>query len=48
MLREADDTVQRRNDCATLIATLERAQRVVDELRAMPIDGAALDTYRLS
>ena len=39
MLREADDAVRRRADCAALVGALEKAQRVLDELRAMPIDG---------
>ena len=38
LLREADDAVQRREDCTALVSALERAQRVVDELRTMPID----------
>ena len=44
MLREADDAVRRREDCRALVTALERAQRVVDELRAMPIEGSALDS----
>ena len=43
MLREADDAVRRRQDCMRLATTLEKAQRVLDELRAMPIEGALLD-----
>ena len=48
MLREADDAVRRRADCVKLVGTLERAQRVVDELRAMPIEGALLDSLIIS
>ena len=48
MLREADDAVRRREDCTKLVATLERAQQVVDELRAMPIEGVLLDTLMIS
>ena len=40
---EADDAVRRRQDCVRLVGTLEKAQRVLDELRAMPIEGALLD-----
>ena len=40
-LRETDDAVRRREDCFTLVNALERAQRVVDELRVM--DGSSLD-----
>ena len=43
MLREADDTIRRREEATALITALERAQRVVDELRAMPIEGAVLE-----
>ena len=43
MLKEADDAVRRRQDCVRLVGTLEKAQRVLDELRAMPIEGALLD-----
>ena len=42
MLREADDAVRRREDCVRLVSTLEKAQRVVDELRAMPVEGGTL------
>ena len=48
MLREADDAVRRRADCVKLVSTLERAQREVDELRAMPIEGALLDSLIIS
>lgn len=48
MLREADDAVRRRQEVTALIATLERAQRVVDELRAMPIEGAVLESLPLA
>ena len=40
MLREADDAVRKRDECITLVTTLEKAHRVLDELRAMPIEGA--------
>ena len=40
MLMEADDAVRKREECLGLVRTLEKAHRVVDELRAMPIDGA--------
>ena len=38
MLREADDAVRRRDEAVALVGQLEKAQRVVDELRALPID----------
>jgi hypothetical protein len=37
--------VRRRADCVQLVDSLEKAQRVVDELRAMPIEGAPLDAF---
>ena len=36
MLCEADDTVRRRDEASKLVASLERASRIFDELRAMP------------
>ena len=42
MLKETDDAVRRRKDCAALVGALERAQRVVDEMRSM--DANALDS----
>ena len=38
MLREADDAIRRRADATALVDALERAQRVLDELRALPLD----------
>ena len=40
----ADPQVRRREDCVKLVSTLERAQRIMDELRAMPIEGALFDS----
>ena len=48
MLREADDAVRRREESVKLVGTLEKAQRVVDELRSMPLDAALLDTLFIS
>ena len=41
-------SVRRREDCLKLVQTLERAQQVVDELRAMPVEGVLLDTLMIS
>ncbi|KAL1521567.1 hypothetical protein AB1Y20_021226 [Prymnesium parvum] len=35
MLQEAEDTVKRRQDCQKLVVSLERATKVLDELRTM-------------
>ena len=40
MLQEDADAVRKRDECYKTVATLEKAHRVVDELRAMPIEGA--------
>jgi len=45
MLREADDAVKRRSDCETLVRTLEKAHRVVEELRSVPFEGASYDSF---
>ena len=39
-----ENAVRRREDCVKLVSTLERAQRIMDELRAMPIEGALFDS----
>ena len=46
MLREAPDAVRRRQECATLVSALERASRVVEELRAL--DSHSLDALSIS
>ena len=48
MLKEADDAVRKRDEAGKLVSTLERASRIFDELRAMPIEGAMLETLSLS
>merc|ERR1719230_1538100 len=35
MLQEADDAVKRRHECQKLVVALERASKVLDELRSM-------------
>jgi len=34
----------RREDCATLVSALEKAQRVLDELRSVPLEGGLFET----
>jgi GGDEF domain-containing protein len=44
MLQQDPDALKRRRDCLEVIKALEKAQRVLDELRALPAVPGALDS----